>query len=339
VNNKVRNIFFFIGIAAIVMMCFSFEVSFIQLWASITRAGYWLIAIIALWGVLYAGNTLSWLIIIRGSGECPVSFLRLYKLTITGFALNSATPAGLLGGEPYKIMELTPFIGAQRATSSVVLFSMMHIFSHFWFWVTSIVIFSLMTLFGLFSLSLLLIVLLVLMSIFCLAGIYLFVRGYKNGMVMKIIALLCRIPGLKHWSTNFRDTHSEDLKKIDRQISALHSQNKKNFFISLALEYTGRIAQSLEIFFMLLLFNTDDGNRLLMFVHSFLILAFTSLFANLLFFFPMQIGGREGGFAMSTAQMGMTNETGILISLMCRVREIFWTSVGLILMKVGNKQE
>ena len=57
----------------------------------------------------------------------------------------------------------------------------------------------------------------------------------------------------------------------------------------------------------------------------------------LLLFFPLQLGGREGGFALSTAQMGMTNDIGLFVSMMCRVREIFWASIGLLLMKVGTK--
>jgi hypothetical protein len=52
---------------------------------------------------------------------------------------------------------------------------------------------------------------------------------------------------------------------------------------------------------------------------------------------PLQLGGREGGFAMSVAQMGMTSDIGMFVSIICRVRELFWTSIGLLLMKVGNK--
>ncbi len=334
-KNKTRNIFFAFGLIAIVVMLFTFKVSFTQLWEDIMTAGYWLVAILFLWVLLYAMNTLTWRTIICGSGDCPIPFWKLMKITITGFALNYATPAGLLGGEPYKIMELKPYIGAQRATSSVLLFAMMHIFSHFWFWTTSIVVYLIFAALDILPLNTGMSIILALMVLFCFAGIYLFVKGYKNGMVVKLINFVKKIPGLKKWGTKFEESHKEDLQKIDMQISELQSQNKKSFFISFFLEYIGRMFQSLEIYFMLILFDAGDGG-IQTFVFSFLILSFTSLFANLLFFMPLQLGGREGGFAMSVAQMGMTSDIGMFVSIICRVREIVWTSLGLFLMKVGN---
>mgnify|MGYP007133691888 CR=1 FL=1 len=53
------------------------------------------------------------------------------EIDCSGFALNYATPVGLLGGEAYRIMELSKYIGVQRATSTVILFAMMHIFCPF----------------------------------------------------------------------------------------------------------------------------------------------------------------------------------------------------------------
>lgn len=316
-------------------MLFTFKVSFAQLWADICHAGYWLIAILGLWIFLYLMNAWTWRIIIRGSGPCPIPFWKILKLTITGFALNYATPAGLMGGEPYKIMELKPYIGTQRATSSVLLFAMMHIFSHFWFWTSSIAVYLVLVWCGFLPLDTGMSIILLFMAAFCGAGIYLFIRGYKNGMVVKLIRFLSHIPGLKKWSKNFAENHHEDLLKIDRQISELQSQNKKSFYVSFALEYIGRILQSFEIFFMLILFEAGTGGGL-SFVYAFLILSFTSLFANLLFFMPLQLGGREGGFAMSVAQMGMTADIGMFVSIICRVRELVWTAIGLLLMKVGN---
>lgn len=334
-KSTTRNIFFAFGLIAVIVMLFTFKVSFAQLWADICHAGYWLFAILGLWIFLYIMNAWTWRIIIKGSGDCPVPFWKILKLTITGFALNYATPAGLMGGEPYKIMELKPYIGTQRATSSVLLFAMMHIFAHFWFWTSSIVVYVVLALFGLLPLGAGMIAVLLFMLCFCGGGIYLFIRGYKNGMVVKLIRFLSHIPGLKKWARSFAENHKEDLQKIDRQISELQSQNQRSFYASFALEYVGRALQSLEIYFMLLLFDAGTGGGLT-FVYAFLILSFTSLFANLLFFLPLQLGGREGGFAMSVAQMGMTADIGMFISIICRVRELFWTTIGLLLMKVGN---
>lgn len=319
-------------------MLFTFKVSFVQLWEDIMTAGYWLVAILALWLVLYVMNALTWLVIIKGSGDCPVPFWKLLKITITGFALNYATPAGLMGGEPYKIMEMKPYIGAQRATSSVLLFAMMHIFAHFWFWASSIVIYLILALVGNLPLGGGMVAVLIFMLLFCFAGIYMFIRGYKNGLVVKIINFVKKVPGCKKWAANFAEKHKEDLQKIDSQISELQSQNKRSFYGSFFLEYVGRICQSFEIYFMLILFDAGDGG-FLTFIYSFLILAFTSLFANLLFFMPLQLGGREGGFAMSVAQMGMTSDIGMFVSIICRVRELFWTAVGLFIMKIGNNKQ
>ena len=335
-NNKTRNIFFAFGLIAVIVMLFTFKVSFTQLWRDITHAGYWLIAILLLWVVLYTMNAWTWRIIIRGSGPCRIPFWRLLKITITGFALNYATPAGLMGGEPYKIMELKPFIGTQRATSSVLLFAMMHIFSHFWFWATSILVYAILALTGNLGMSIGMGTILLLMHLFCSGGIYLFRRGYKNSMVVRLVSILSHMPGLKRWTASLIEKHQEDLHNIDQQIAALHKQNKRSFYGSFALEYIGRIMQSFEIYFMLILFDAGDGGALT-FVYSFLILSFTSLFANLLFFMPLQLGGREGGFAMSVAQMGMTSDIGMFVSIICRVRELVWTAIGLLLMKVGNK--
>ena len=329
-----RNIFFAIGLLAFVLMIVTMKVSFSELWAHLCNAGWWLVGIFGLWLVLYALNALTWRIIIRGSGPCPIPFLHLLKLTISGFALNYATPGGLMGGEPYKIMELQPWIGVERASSSVLLFGMMHIFAHFWYWITAAVLYLLLLPVGGATLLALLFVLL-----FSGAGVYLFVKGYKHGMVVKFFWFLAKVPGLKKWAAGFVERNSEKLAEIDSQIAALHGQNKRSFYASFLLEYVGRVAQSFEIFIMLLIF-TDLPATPMTFVYALIILSLTSLFANLLFFLPLQLGGREGGFAMTVGNLGMTGQVSMSISLLCRVRELFWTAIGLLLIKsFGKKNE
>ena len=67
-------------------------------------------------------------------------------------------------------------------------------------------------------------------------------------------------------------------------------------------------------------------------------LAFTSLFANLLFFIPLQLGGREGGFMMSASELSMTLSNGVFVALIVRLRELLWTAIGLLLIKMEKSE-
>ncbi|MBO5548800.1 MAG: flippase-like domain-containing protein [Prevotella sp.] len=347
-KQRLNNLFFFLGCAACVVMLFTFDVSFVELWEHITHAGYWLIPIIGIWIVVYGLNAFAWLSIIKGNvGKEEIVnrklsnskfFWRIYRLTITGYALNYATPVGGLGGEPYRIMELSKDIDNQHATSSVILYAMMHFFAHFWFWFISIFIYLALVLVGDMPMTTAIGTILGIIILFCLLAFWIFSKGYRNGLVVYVLGLIGKIPFLKGWSRRFRGKHAEALRNIDAQISALYSQDTKAFYTSLMLEYTSRMVQSLEVMFMLLLFGIDNGGGLdgmvLTYLHSVLIVAFTTLFANLIGFLPMQIGVQEGGFVLSIAALGLSAALGIFVSIICRVREIIWIAIGMALMKI-----
>ena len=342
-KQRLNNLFFVLGCATVVVMLFSFDVSFVELWEHICHAGYWLLPIVGIWIVVYALNALAWRAVIRGnckdSQQLP-GFWRIYRLTITGYALNYATPVGGLGGEPYRIMELSKDIDNQHATSSVILYAMMHFFAHFWFWFISIFIYLALALIGDLPINTATGTTLGIIVVFCLTAFYILSRGYRNGLVVYVLGLVGKIPGLHGWSRRFRGRHAEDLRSIDRQIAALYSQDTRAFYTSLILEYFSRVVQSAEVMFMLLLFGIDCGGGLggltLTFLHSILIVSFTTLFANLIGFLPMQLGVQEGGFVLSIAALGLSAALGIFVSIICRVREIIWIAIGMALMKLKN---
>ena len=349
-KQRLNNLFFVIGIVAVVVMILTFDVSFAELWQHLTHAGYWLIPIIGIWLVVYGLNALAWQSIIRCNSDGErVSPWRIYRLTITGYALNYATPVGGLGGEPYRIVELSKNIGNQRATSSVILYAMMHFFAHFWLWFTSIFLYLALAAIDYVPMTPAIGTLMGAAIVFCLAAFYVFSKGYKHGLVVKLIRWAGKIPGLKGWSTRFQQRHAEALQNIDRQIASLHKQDKRSFYYSLFMEYASRIVQSLEILFMLLLFGIDCGGGMqglfLTFLYSILILSFTTLLANLIGFLPMQLGVQEGGFMISIALIGMSTKLGshvdsaalgIFVSIICRFREIIWILIGILLMKLDN---
>lgn len=348
-SNRAQNIFLIFGLTVLVIMVC--QLDFKEAWQGISHAGYWFAAVVVLWAFLYIFNATAWYIIIksndkpsqslpcpptspsgslsleRAGGEASPSFFHIYRLTVSGFALNYATPGGLMGGEPYRIMSIAPYVGTERASSSVILYAMTHMFSHFWFWAISIVLFLLTQV-----VTLQLGILLALCTVFCLLGLWFFMAGYRKGLANRALNIARHIPFLKRWAEPFIASHKEQLDTIDSQISALHKQNPRTFVTAVLLELTCRIVSSLEIYFILLVLMPEVS-----FIQCILILAFTSLFANLLFFIPLQLGGREGGFLMSTAAFGITTSAGVFVALLVRIRELIWTAIGLALIKLNTK--
>ena len=326
-KKRYQNGFFLFGIVVLAVMVT--QLDFKEVWSGLCRAGYWFFAVIVLWAFLYVFNTATWYIIIRSGTEekPPIKFWWLYKITVSGFALNYATPGGLMGGEPYRVMSLSPHIGAERASASVILYAMTHIFSHFLFWLLSVALYLITE-----PLNAFIGILLTLVTAFCLLGVWFFLKGYRKGIAVSVMNLLKRLPGISRWAKGFVEKHQEQLTTVDKQIAALHRQNKRTFVSAVLLELSCRIVSSLEIMFVLLVLMPDVD-----FVQCVLILAFTSLFANMLFFMPLQLGGREGGFLMSTAGLAMSASAGIFVALIVRLRELIWTAIGLLLIKLERK--
>lgn len=331
-NKKYQNIFFIFGLVVLIIMVT--QLDFADAWQKIQHAGYWFFAVVVLWAFLYIFNTAAWFTIIRSQTKNQeerksISFQWLYKVTVSGFALNYATPGGLMGGEPYRIMELTPKIGTERATSSVVLYAMTHIFSHFWFWLISIFLYILTQ-----PVNLFMGMMLTLTFAFCVSAIWFFLTGYKKGLAVRVMNLVRHIPFIKKWAEPFVANHKEELDRIDTQIASLHNQNPRTFLTVVLLELSCRLCSALEIFFILLVLLPSVN-----YFDCILILAFTSLFANMLFFIPLQLGGREGGFLMSITGLGLTTSAGVFVALLVRIRELIWTAIGLLLIKLEKRNK
>ncbi len=338
-KNKYQNAFLAFGLLVLAIMIT--QLDFAEVWQGLRHAGYWFAAVVVLWAFLYVFNTASWYLIIKGvcsqsekdghetAPKKPVGipFFWLYKVSVSAFALNYATPGGLMGGEPYRVMEVAPTIGTEKASSSVILYAMTHIFSHFWFWMLSVVLYLCTQ-----TLNMYMALLMAAIAAFCVLGIWFFIAGYRKGLANRAMNLLRHIPFVKKWAKPFVERHREQLDNIDHQIAALHTQNPHIFLGAVALELACRICSALEIYFILLVLMPDVN-----YLNCILILAFTSLFANLLFFMPLQLGGREGGFLMSATSLGINASGGIFVALIVRIRELVWTGIGLMLIKLGKK--
>lgn len=320
----VNNILFAIGILAVGIMVAN--IGWQSILKNIEDTGWWFLAVLAVWLVVYVLNALSWRLIIRNNCEEAkrIPFLYILKLTITGYAINCSTPVGLMGGEPYRILELKKYVGTTKATSSVILYSMMHVVSHFLLWMISALLIAVTipmdegligTLVGVF--------------VVCFALLILFFKGYKKGMVVKVFTLLRKLPYVKKWAVKFYQNNEEKLQIIDEQIAHLHGNQKRRFYSSLGLELLARVVGCLEIYFIVQAMGFD-----ITFIDSVIVVAFSSLFANILFFSPMQLGTREGGYILALKLLALPANLGFSVSIITRIRELFWIALGMLIMKL-----
>ena len=55
-KQRVNNVFFVLGVVMVVVMMFTFDVSFVELWDHLCHAGYWLLPIVGVWIIIYGIN-------------------------------------------------------------------------------------------------------------------------------------------------------------------------------------------------------------------------------------------------------------------------------------------
>ncbi|KAA0991803.1 lysylphosphatidylglycerol synthase transmembrane domain-containing protein [Dyadobacter aurulentus] len=327
-NTKIyKALFLAIGVISLGYMIYGTGVGVI--WENIRLTGVWFIPVIGSWLLIYILNAFAFRAIIREPRlpESNLSFWSVLRLTISGYAINYITPFVALGGEPYRILELKPALGMKKATSSVLLYSMMHMFSHVLFWLASIV----------------LIVAVVPLSDVMLAGCgillvvglilgYWFINVYKKGFLVSTFRVLEKLPFVGNKAREFALKNAENLYEVDDQIRILYAQRRGVFYASLVYEFIARVIGCLEIYFTAHAIGME-----MTLSQSLIVSSGSSLFANLIFFFPMQLGTREGGLILALRSIGLSATPGLFIGIVMRIREIVWIVIGLAL--VSGKKE
>ena len=322
-----QNIFFIIGFIILGVMIY--KIGFDVIWNYINQVGWWFIPILSLWIIAFLINTLAFIFILRDGDPNTekLSFMKLCKITVSGNAINHITPFGLMGGEPYKILELQPTLGIEKATSSVLLSTMMRFVAHFIFWIVSIPL--LFFLVPVVSDS-------VEIGIMISGGTTFLLllwayRVYTKGGVDRALMISGRLPFVGRRIRAYRMQHKSKIEHMDTLIADLYQNRKKDFITSLLLELSTRFITCIEVVFMMQAIGSP-----ITYGQSVIIESIQSLISNLFFFMPMQLGAREGGFAVVFGILSMPLALGVFVSLCNRIREIFWTFTGILLIKVGR---
>lgn len=231
-----------------------------------------------------------------------------FKMSASSIAWNNMTPFLRVGGEPAKVLMLSPWLGRRPAIKSVILYNLVHLMGT----VGAIVLAALLIpiLFsvkpevrlGCFLVAAVCILLFLLLSYSPVWGKAMFRRKKRGG--------LRRISLWLHWA--FRET------------AMFHQKHRVRLYGGILLEIAARFVEGAT--FYLAFYLMDRPISLL--TSMFLDIGRT-LVDNMFFFIPYQVGSREMGVGILMRDIfGIAPDGYVTAVLMYRFVEVVWIGIG-----------
>lgn len=326
-----KYIFLLLGIAGIVVLVIANDPANIE-WSLFTEGRFFVILAecFGVWLLIYFLHTLTYYIILKKDGK-KIDPWHMFKITFTGFALNNVTPAGLVGGEPYRIMELKKYVSTEKAASATFSFTIVYAAGHLLLWDAGLITYLCFGMPGDTFIDILILV----TGGFNLIATF-FLLFLRVNMVYPIMRFLTKLPGIGKKIAPMVEKKKEKYIEIDRRINVFR-KNWFRFGIVLLIQFASRLLEALEYFliirFFLNGFTPLDGKPFNYF-QGLMVMSTCSLIGNLLFLIPMQAGSREGGMQLVLAFLfdeAVKKQIATPTFLVYRFREFICTLIGIIM--------
>ena len=297
-----------------------------RLLADAVRTGWLFVPIVLLYGVVCACNAGAWWLSMADEASRP-PFWRAYAITVAGFSLNFMTPMVNVGGEPFKIAAVAPWLGLRRAVGSVVIYQMLHTLGMLLSFLTAVVLGALLLPpypAMLASLALTFVVL--------AAFVLLLLTGHRHGGLERVLDLLHRIPLLDRLARRLEPKRAT-LAQMDEQITDFYHRRPRRFVQALALEYLSRSIFMIE--YVLIAMGVGLN---ITFAQAYVIGGLTSLVQNAIFVVPFEVGTKEGSLYLVFQLLGLDPALGVYTAIVSRLRDLVWIGGGLALVWFSGRR-
>jgi uncharacterized protein (TIRG00374 family) len=284
---------------------------------SIATARWSLVGIVGLWVPIYLLNTTAWWLLLGPYGQ-SLSYGRLLALTLSGFALNYATPLAHLGGEPYKAYVLRRDLGMPRAIAAVVVYRMVHMLGHMLMLISG-------TAFTLLWVPLPPAVRrgLSLSAVGLLALALFIVSRHRRGLFTQFFGWLIR-NGFIRRLTDRWPLSPDVLGEMDDIVTHVYRRRLGRFIVTVLLEYLSRLLMVVEVYLALRGIGIRVSPLDAVVIHT-----VGSIVINVLFVVPFSVGVQEAGFYVILPAFRLDPLVSVYISTVMRLRELVWILVGL----------
>ena len=291
-----------------------------QLLTDAGRTGLMFVPIVLLYALVYACSALAWQLTMEDYKRPP--YWRTYAILVSATALNFLTPVINAGGEPFRAVAVTPWLGRRRAAGSVILHRMLHSFTYVLVWFTAVVL----------AFALLprptpdaVLVLLGVVGVGVLLIIALFFAAHRGGVFERLLNWTSGVPLVRLLAARLEPRRAM-LIELDEQITSFYHRRPSRFVRAIVLEYLSRCIFMLEI----VLIVASVGVRL-GYLRAFTIGGLEAIVGNVLFMVPFEIGAREGAYYGLFQLFGLDPQLGLYTSIVGRVRDFVWIAAGLLL--------
>jgi len=297
-----------------------------QLLADAARTGWLFVPIVLLYGVVCACNAGAWWLSMADEPSHP-PFWRTYAITVASFSLNFMTPMVNVGGEPFKIAAVAPWLGLRRAAGSVVLYQMLHTLGMLLSFLTAVVLGALLLppypaiLAGL-----------AIAFVALAALILLLLTGHRRGGLARLLDLLHRLPLLDRLAQRLEPKRAT-LTQMDEQITEFYHRRPRRFLQAVTLEYLSRSIFMLE--YVLIAMGVGVS---ITFAQAYVIGGLTSLVQNIIFVVPFEVGTKEGSLYLVFQLLGLDPALGVYTAIVSRLRDLAWIGGGLALVWFSGRR-
>jgi uncharacterized protein (TIRG00374 family) len=305
-----------LAIASVFFLWILQEVGWDTLGHYLRQVGWYWPLLLLPYGLVNLLDSLSWKYILIHLPE-KTTVARLFWIRLGGDALNQLTPTASLGGEPFKASRLqADGVPLERASASVVIHKGILVLS------LSLYIFT-----GLALAPVFLPEVATHMSALILAALGLAAAGITFVVVQRRepCSNSFRFLSRRGWLPHFLRDQEGFLLDLDTAMAHFYRQYPGRAVLAFSLFFLSWLLHALEVFLIFWLLGHPISWGLAICID-----ALAMLFTALGFFIPAAMGIQEGGNILLALSFNLGFTLGAAFSILRRIREAFWLSLGLI---------
>jgi hypothetical protein len=284
--------------------------------------------VLAVAGLRLGARSFAWLRSLEAADR-GVGLFTLWRARVIGDAVGNLTAAGPLLAEPARLVFLSGRVSMSAAASSLSIELLTYIASCALVMAAGLSLLLLRFAIGSSLRGLSVAALAILLVGFSSVVAALIRRWSLTSLLGKVIELG---GGEHHW-INWIDSQLERIYKIETDIFDFYHRRPRDFSIVCLCEAAFHLLGAIEIGLMLRWIGEQPG-----LATTFIFEAINRLVTMGFAFVPARMGVDEAGTGLLAASLGFAASVGVAMAVYRKLRVIFWTAVGLVLLALHLHQ-